>query len=128
MPRKVVALADPACAGPSRHHVIGQKARANTVGVDCIGAHALRAVLHRILPHQRQGGGIGQTIGAEVRTWIDRLLGDVEQEHPTARLAPEDAHRRLGGALVSEEVELKAGAHHRVVDLADGPGEGRAGI
>ena len=87
-----------------------------------------RAVIERVLPHQRQGRGLRQAVGPEIGAGVHRLLRDVEQQAAAGALRPHDAHRVLRDRLMREEIQLEAVAQHLVVDLADAALPGGAGI
>ena len=93
-----------------------------------VGADAVGAVIDRVLAHQQHGRGLGQSVGAEVRPRIDRLLRDVEQQASAGALRQHDLHRGLRHALMAEEIELEALAQCRVVDFADAALPCRAGV
>ena len=76
----VVVLAEAARLGAAGDHRRGQEPAADAVGVDRVGADAVGAVIERVLPHQRQGRGLGQAVGTEIRAGVDRLLRHVEQQ------------------------------------------------
>ncbi len=98
---------------------VGQKAGADAVGIDRIGADAVAAMIERVLLHQEQRRGLGQTVGPEILAGIDRLLRDVEQEAAAGALRLHHAHGVLRHRLMGEEIELEGVAQGRVVHRAD---------
>ena len=103
----IYSLCERPRARPLFDHVVAEQAAANTVGIDGVGANIVASVIERILPHQEQGGGLGQAIGAEFGARIDRLLGGVEQEAAAAPLGAHDPHRMLRHPLIGEKNELE---------------------
>ena len=105
-----------------------QQAAPDAVGVDGVGADAVGAVIERILPDQGEGRGLGQPVGAEIRAGVDRLLRHVEQQTAAGPLRQHNPDSVLRDRLMREEVQLEASAQHGVIDLADTPLPGRAGV
>ena len=85
-------------------------------------------MVHGILAHQSQGRRLRQSVGTEIRTRIDRLLGDVEQQRTASALPAQDLHRCLGDILVRKKIEFETFPQCCVVDVADPALPGRTGI
>src|SRR5271168_1979783 len=67
---EVIVLAESASFGAGGDQFRGQQAAADAVG----------AVIERVLTDKSQGRGLRQTVRAEIRPGVDRLLRHVEQE------------------------------------------------
>ena len=124
----VILLGNAARLGALLDEIVGQQPGADAVGIDRIGADAVGAVVERVLPHQEQGRRFRQTIGAEIRPRVHRLLGGVEQQAAAGALREHDLDRGLRDALMAVEIQLEALPQHRFVDLADAALPGGAGI
>src|SRR5258708_12764481 len=96
--------------------------------MEAVGTNHSAAIFERVLPYQKQRGRLGQTIGTEIGSGIDRLLGNIEQQAAAGTLRPHDFYRGLRHALVAIKIQLKTLAQHRLVDLADPTLPGGAGI
>src|SRR5271169_4730542 len=77
---EVIVLAESASFGAGGDQFRGQQAAAYAVGVDGVGADAVGAVIERVLTDKSQGRGLRQTVRAEIRPGVDRLLRHVEQQ------------------------------------------------
>ena len=101
---------------------------ADAVGIDGVGADAVRAVVERVLAGQREQRRLGQAVGAEIRSGIDRLFRHVEQKAAAGALRQHDLDRGLRDALMAVEIQLKTLAQDLFVDFADAALPGGAGI
>ena len=80
------------------------------------------------MPHESDGRRLGQAVGAEIGTGIERLFRRVEQQHPTHTLGQHHPNRGFGHILMGEEIELETLSKLGVVDLAHAPLPGGAGV
>src|SRR5262245_59163266 len=103
MPRRCCAPAP----GALSDQVIGQKPRADPVGIDRADADVVRPMLNRVLAREEKGGGFRQAISPEIRTRVHRLLARVEQEHAAGALLLHDPDGMASDGLMGEEIELE---------------------
>ena len=125
---QIVGLADAARLRALGDETVGQQSGADAIRIDRVGADAVGAVVHRVLPHQEQRRGLGQAVRPEIRSRVHGLLRHVEQQTTAGALREHDFHRRLRHPLVAVEVQLEALSQNRLGDLADPALPGRARV
>ncbi len=78
---EIIIGGKPSRLGPFFQHILGEQGRANAVGIDSIGADAVRPVIQRVLFGERHYCRLGKRIGTKIFSRIERCFGCVEQQN-----------------------------------------------